>query len=515
MGSEPSTSRGEVDVPGADSDAEPDGQTTTAEQEGVEPEGMEPEGTEPESQDPGPDEPEGEAPDTAADPAEPDQPTPTRDGGAPPDQVTEEAPGAGPELTPMNTCSETELRTGPPPGKEAFRAKPANSTFPFSVHWIGTVDDPRYISMTSLTDLDNDGDLDYASGQRSNNGGGDGMFWWEYCSPDHWVYHYVGTGHNSVAGGNAVDADQDGWVDLVAGDSWYRNPQNPRESEWERFTIGAPEAEEVVVGEVTGEAPPEVLYVWQPIVPQYWTPRENPRALWASTELTFNSEGWQQQGGAIGDLDGDGDNDILVGYRFWYDNVNGDGSEWAEVEVFGNQFDNPYDSPLAHLGDLDGDGDVDFAVASHFGGSVAWAENVDSSGRDFSFHELETNMNFLHAIVIADFDNDGDLDIFAGQNVGPSYIFENTDGQGAFTQQRIAEDVRMHEARVGDVDCDGDLDIAGKPWGDPNEGGEANLTESREHVYLQNQIVDLGGPPRFERSPYEEMHRIVQDRVCP
>jgi hypothetical protein len=369
--------------------------------------------------------------------------------------------------------------------------------------------------MTSLTDLDNDGDLDFASGQRSNNGGGDGMFWWEYCTPDHWVHHYVGTGHNSVAGGNAVDADQDGWVDLLAGDSWYRNPQNPRENEWERFFIGGPEAEELIVGEVTGSAPPEVLYVWRPINPQWWTPDSDPTQPWIPTELTSNTAQRQQQGGAIGDLDGDGDNDILVGYRWWYENTNGDGSNWQLIEIFSGEYDNPYNEPLAYIGDLDGDGDNDFAVASHFGGALAWAENEDGAATEFALHELATDMEFLHAIVIADFDNDADLDIFAGQNIGPSYIFENTDGQGAFTRRQIALDVRMHEARVGDVDCDGDLDIAGKPWGDPTEGGEANLTESREHVYLQNRVVDRGGPARFDREPYEEQHSIVQQRVCP
>ncbi len=412
----------------------------------------------------------------------------------------------------MATCSETELRTGPPAGKERFQAEPYSPEFPFSVHWMGTFnEDPRYISMTSLTDIDNDGDLDFASGQRSNNGGGGGMVWWEHCSADHWVRHYVGTGHNSVAGGNAADVDQDGWVDLLAGDSWYRNPQTPRQSEWERFFIAGPEAEELIVGDVTGDGILEVLYVWRQIAPQYWTRGDDPTQAWSPTELSNNR---QQQGGAIGDIDGDGDNDILVGYRWWYRNVNGDGSEWETVEVFDDEHDNPYDAPLTYIGDLDGDGDNDFAFCSHFGGSVAWARNEDGAGTDFSFHELATDKEYLHAIVAADFDNDADLDIFVGQNVGPSYIFEN-DGMGNFEDHQIAGDVRMHEARVGDVDCDGDLDIAGKPWGDPNEGGEAELTDTRDHIYLQNRIVDNGGPPRFDRGPYEEQHRIIQDRTCP
>jgi hypothetical protein len=270
-----------------------------------------------------------------------------------------------------------------------------------------------------------------------------------------------------------------------------------------------------VVGEVTGAAPPEVLYVWRSIDPQYYTAGDDPTMRWIGTSLTTESAQRQQQGGAIGDMDGDGDNDILVGYRWWYENVAGDGSTWQTVQIFGSELDNPYDSPLAHIGDLDGDGDNDFAIASHFSFGVGWAENLNGVGTDFAFHELGINMEFLHAIVIADFDNDADLDIFAGQNVGPSYIFANTDGAGSFERHTIAADVRMHEARVGDADCDGDLDIAGKPWGDPTEGGEADITELRDHVYLQNMFVEQGGAPRFERGPYEEQHRIVQTRVCP
>jgi hypothetical protein len=61
-------------------------------------------------------------------------------------------------------------------------------------------------------------------------------------------------------------------------------------------------------------------------------------------------------------------------------------------------------------------------------------------------------------------------------------------------------DFRGHEARVGDVDCDGDLDIVGKPWGDPNEGGEGGDPQpAREVLYLRNEWVERGGAPVFER----------------
>src|SRR6266487_137480 len=78
----------------------------------------------------------------------------------------------------------------PTPRTGFTKAAPIDAKFPFSTHWMGMfADDPtraHCISMTSLTDLDKDGDLDFADGQRDVACSGSTnpnapMIWWEYC----------------------------------------------------------------------------------------------------------------------------------------------------------------------------------------------------------------------------------------------------------------------------------------------------------------------------------------------
>jgi hypothetical protein len=353
------------------------------------------------------------------------------------------------------------------------------------------------MGQTAFADLDDDGDLDFAAGQRDDLPGG--MYWWEHCTADHWVLHKVGAGQQSDSSGDALDVDGDGLIDLLSGDSWFKNPGNSRDTEWVRIVAGTPAAEELTVGDVTGDGKADVLYVNGDIPPQWYEINDN---LAQGFSLGGTLDHNIQQGAAWGDLNGDSHED-------------GNGVSFTEHAIDVTEgFDgtSAANAPLSYIGDLDGDGDNDFALSTHWMGGgdsakLGWVENLDGLGSEWELHMLSDTGMFAHGVVLADFDNDGDLDILWARNVGPTFIWENEDGLGSFVEQQIVDDFRGHTPRVGDADCDGDLDIAGGPWGDqgPYDHGESEGMPIRDYVYLENQTVDNGGPAIFDdqRKPYE------------
>jgi hypothetical protein len=90
----------------------------------------------------------------------------------------------------------------------------------------------------------------------------------------------------------------------------------------------------------------------------------------------------------------------------------------------------------------------------------------------------------FHSLAVADFDNDGDLDVYSGggplsPEVHKLFIWENADGKaGVWTQHVILEGKQCHEAKAADVDGDADIDICTKPW------------SGSLHIYLRNMLVE-------------------------
>jgi hypothetical protein len=354
----------------------------------------------------------------------------------------------------------------------------------FEYHQIAEVG--RQMGQTSLVDIDKDGDLDWVVGERTRT------WWFEYVGPDQWIQHDLGQGARTDVGGTAFDIDGDGWIDQITGTAWYRNTGKPRTEPFERYDVGTLSCHDEVAADVNGDGrldvvacsdqKNQVLTFWQEIP-------VNPRDTWIIHKIGGGIHGGVGPHG-VGDLDGDGDNDVVRG-DVWFENRDGKGLQWMEhaglTPPGGNRPERYGLAIKVWLCDLDQDGDLDIveAEADAVDGRIFWFENKDRAG-DWPCHVLSadhTKQDF-HSLAVADFDNDGDLDVFSGggplsQTVHQWFIWENADGKaGQWKEHLILEGKRCHEAKADDVDGDGDIDICTKPW------------NGSLHVYLRNLLVE-------------------------
>jgi hypothetical protein len=162
------------------------------------------------------------------------------------------------------------------------------------------------------------------------------------------------------------------------------------------------------------------------------------------------------------DFDGDGFIDILYNSEItdiiaWQKNTNGS---------FGPQIiiSSAVDHPLAICAaDIDGDGDLDALSSSDYDTKIAWYKNLDGAGTFGSQQIITSQAGHKKSISAADIDGDGDLDvIFAGEDI--IAWCENQDGQGVnFSPQTYIYNDTGHggfyELCMVDIDNDNDLDI--------------------------------------------------------
>ena len=343
-----------------------------------------------------------------------------------------------------------------------------SAQFPeFKYYKIGETSE-ELLGQSSLADVDKDGDLDFIVGSS-----GGSVCWFEYQDADKWIRHRIGENVLTDKGGVTLDVDGDGWLDQVSGGTWYRNTGDPAKP-FERYENGVIYAYDLITGDINGDDKPDIIAMSEQEGLFWYDFTGNPEKKWKKIRIGDGISGGIAPLG-VADMDNDGDNDI-VRSNVWYDNLKGDGSKWSvhrTISYVDARGKFAYTSRV-YLLDWDNDGDTDIvqADANNPGGKIAWHANKDGKGINWFTHSIDSETTQdLHSLCVADFDNDGDPDVFSG--AGPmtadlhkrGYIWENVDGAGlTWKRHEIFTDYECFDAVAADVDGDGDIDICSKPW---------------------------------------------------
>ncbi len=176
---------------------------------------------------------------------------------------------------------------------------------------------------------------------------------------------------------------------------------------------------------------------------------------------------------ALGDVDGDGDLDALVGNQADADHDPISDELWLN-DGTGGFADSGYRLGASTtyevcLADLDADGDLDAIAAnsSHAGKSDpsnrVWLN--DGSGH-FTDSGQRLGQEYSLSVALGDLDGDGDLDAYVG-NFGQNDSVWLNDGKGRFTiGTELSGSQNGHDIALADLDGDGDLDafVANNTW---------------------------------------------------
>ncbi|UCG34750.1 MAG: VCBS repeat-containing protein [Candidatus Omnitrophota bacterium] len=299
--------------------------------------------------------------------------------------------------------------------------------------------------------------------------------WWYKnpgsCGGD-WIRHDIGSPLNNAA--IVYDFDDDGDKDILGTDGkvygnrfvWARNDGKGSFSILKNIERGSGDfLQGTVIGSFDNGKRPQIVLSWHKAgkgLQLLEVPLNPSNELWRIRKITSVS---QDEGLSAGDIDNDGDKDLLLGTK-WLRN---DKNAWRTFTIYHGS--EPPDRN--RLADINNDGKLDAIVgfeAINRAGKIAWYEQRDAIS-DWQEHIIDRIIGPM-SLDVADMDADGDLDVIVGEHNlrnpkrAKLYIYEN-DGRGENWKKHIVYigDEHHDGAQSIDIDGDGDLDIVSIGWG--------------------------------------------------
>lgn len=191
-------------------------------------------------------------------------------------------------------------------------------------------------------------------------------------------------------------------------------------------------------------------------------------------------------GGAWSDYDNDGDVDLFVANRQGENNFlyrNEGGGAFTKITT-GNIVTDGGNSNSGSWVDLDNDGDLDLYVINFNEADFLYRNDGNGAFTRITTGPPVTDISFSISGVWADYDNDGDQDLFIGNGGNQNNFLYRNDGNGVFTK-----------ITTGAIVNDGGNSI-GCSWGDYNNDGNldlfvANFLGENDFLYRND------GPPNY------------------
>ena len=344
-------------------------------------------------------------------------------------------------------------------------AEPARVYFAGEPVWSSGTEVSGGDGIARFIDVDRDGDLDFVTSApdprrwvayRNNGGEIDSVPFWESSET-------TDCDHVDV-----LDFNNDGWADLAGTHESYctlyfnRDGQLPDTPDWETGLVA--NANQIDFGDFDGDGDLDmVMAAGEPVngVAVFENETGTPSPL---VSHKLGREEYSETA-VFADFDGDGDLDIIAAYREGAIVVfrNSDGEFDGGTTIFQDAA-SPWTQRL-YWRDLDSDGRPELFCAkgpwgNRLGRSVRLAVRDEGTAEVLWSGPAETA---FHGFEFGDVDHDGDLDMIAADYADGGSVHLYLNDAGALASEPVwsaKTSGPAHEAVLGDIDGDGDLDLA-------------------------------------------------------